>query len=105
MFFLHLAHFHFGKSLSLYEHLSKKSLHSTAVKKTLTAIITFELSYFNCDLQIAVHDEGSRKEHRQRTAPHSVSQAVNISLQACTVHFQECKNAFVRLEFLLNATQ
>ena len=29
--------------------------------KTLTAIITFELSYFNCDLQVAISDEGSWK--------------------------------------------
>ena len=52
MFFLHLAHFHLGKSLPLYEPLSKqfkKFFTSTEAKKKNkmpTAIITFETKLF-----------------------------------------------------------
>ena len=74
---VHLAHFRFCKSLLLYEHLSKqfkKLLHQRSSKKktknkTLTAIITFELSYFNCDLQISMRDEGAEKDIDNKLPP------------------------------------
>ena len=37
--------------------------------KTLTAIITFELSYFNCDLQISMRDEGAEKDIDNKLPP------------------------------------
>ena len=61
--------------------------------KTLTTIIAFELSYFNCDLQITMRDEAAERGHRKRTASHSVTQVVNSSQKPVKYHFQECKKA------------
>ena len=61
MFFLHLAHFYLGKSLPLYEHLSKqfkRFLHQyrSKKKKRQLQLLCLKLSYFNRDLQIAMRD-------------------------------------------------
>ena len=66
MFFLHLAHFHHGKSLPAYDMNTfqnnlKKICTSTGEKKTQLQLSRLKLSYFNRDLQIAMRDEGSRK--------------------------------------------
>ena len=50
-------------------------------KETLTAIITFEPSYFNCDQQIVMRDEGAGRDiHNYAPAPYCVTQVVNSSL-------------------------
>ena len=52
----------------LYEHLSKQIKHflhqlsDKVKKKRLTAIITFEPNYSNCDLRIAMRDEGAKTD-------------------------------------------
>ena len=50
----------------------------------LTAIITFERSYFNFDLQIAMRNEGAGSDINyispSTTSPLSFAQAVNSSL-------------------------
>ena len=59
----------------------------------LTAIIVFELSYFICYLQIAMHDEEAGRDIDNNPSPHSVAQAVNNRLKACKVSFsrtQKC---------------
>ena len=62
MFFLHLAHFHLGKSLPVYEHLSKQfkkfftSTEAKKKKKRQLQLSRLKLSYFNGDLQIAMRD-------------------------------------------------
>ena len=38
-------------------------------KKALTAIIMFELSYFNCDQQIAMCDEGAGRDNDNKPPP------------------------------------
>ena len=50
-------------------------------KETLTAIITFEPSYFNRDQQIVMRDEGAGRDiHNDPPSPYSITQAVNSSL-------------------------
>ena len=65
----------------------------------LTAIFTFELSYFNCDMQIAMRDEGAGRNIDNEPPLHSVTQAVNSSLQAYKSFSRTQKRKVVRLEF------
>ena len=69
-------------------------------------MITYELSYFICDLQIAMRDEGTFIDNKLPPPPDFVTQAVNGSLKACKVSFLRTqKYNFVRLEFLRTAIQ
>ena len=113
--FLHLAHFHLGKSLPLYEHLQNNLEHflhqhwSKKEHKRQVQLSCLKLSYFNRDLQITMRDEGRREQEvTSTTTPppptpiHSITQAVNSSLYACKVSFSRTqKRKFVRREFLL----
>ena len=49
------------------------------LRKTLTASITFELSYFNCDPQIAIRDKKAGSDNKQ--AYHAAYVYIIISLQ------------------------
>ena len=76
LLFLHLAHFRVWKSLPLWtpfktiKKIFAQVSHSCNKKeKTLTAIDTFELAYFYCDLQIAMRDEGAGRDISDESPP------------------------------------
>ena len=64
----------------------------TKKQKTLTAIVTFELNYFNCDMQIATRDEESWKGN-QPPPFRCTSSKEYILYKLVKCHFQERKNA------------
>ena len=98
--------------MPLYKHLSKQFKqfllqHSRKKKEekneTVTAITTPELSYFNCDLQIAIRDEGAGMDIDNEPPPIPSLKQKIVSYKSTKYHFEERKT--VRLEFLRTATQ
>ena len=59
----------------------------------LSAIITFQPIYFDCDLQIAMFDEGARRDIRNKPPPISSLKQQIVAYKPVKYHFPERQNA------------
>ena len=93
--------------MNTFQNNFKKFYTSTVAKKkkkqqkTLSAIITFEQSYFNCGVQIATRDEGSRKRNRPPPFRRSSSKYSAVHNSGATL--QNCPFCKFQVEFMICA--
>ena len=59
----------------------------------LSAIITFQPSYFDCDLQIAVRDEGTGRDIHIKSLPILSLEQQIVAYKPVKYHFQERQNS------------